>query len=280
LTPALPHADRARWPRRLAIALGLVALLLGGAVAMLPWLMDSAAVRRVIEREISARAGGKVGYDSLALRLLPRPRAEIRGARVQDAGALAGHAALLDVELSLAALLRGVGGSFRVRGRGGRIQYTRLGPKILALEHVAERVEAEDAAHVVSRGLDFTGIAVVGTLDAGRARLERFTLDSRLLGIGLTGEIDLAGGELALRGVVAPFGNVTSTLRRVPLVGRLFGARIVGVPFSVRGDWRDPRVIPLGPEAIAGSFVDLLSRALNAPIQLLNPFIRSRERAP
>ena len=177
-------------------------------------------------------------------------------------------------------LAQRLSGTFRATGRGGRIQYTKLAPKILALEPVAERMKAEHVAEVAARGLDFTRVAAVGTLDAGRVRLERFTLDSWVLGLGLTGEIDLAEGQLGLRGVVAPLGNVTGALRRVPVVGRLFGARIVGVPFSVSGDWHDPRVTPLGPEAIAGTFVDLLSRTLNAPIRLLRPLLPSRERAP
>ena len=46
------------------------------------------------------------------------------------------------------------------------------------------------------------------------------------------------------------------------------------------GDWRDPRVLPLGPEAIAGSFVDLLARTLNAPIVLVNPLFTFPERTP
>jgi len=169
--------------------------------------------------------------------------------------------------------------SFRARGRAGRIQYTKLGPKILTLEPVAERIEADVAADIQARGLDFREISVVGTLDGGSARLERFTLDSRALGIGLTGTVDLAEGQLGLRGVIAPFARTTSALRRVPLVGRLVGSRIIGVPFSVSGDWHDPRVTPLGPEAIAGTLVDVLGWAVNAPIQLLNPF-RSRNRLP
>ena len=94
------------------------------------------------------------------------------------------------------------------------------------------------------------------------------------------GSIDLAAGELAFRGVVAPFGSATAKLRRIPVLGRLFGARIVGVPFSVTGDWHDPRVQLLSPDAIAGSMLDLLGRALNAPIQLLNPNRPSRQRTP
>ena len=139
-------------------------------------------------------------------------------------------------------------------------------------------MRADQATLVAGRGLDYTEIAVAATLDLGRARVEHFTLDGPTLGIGMTGEIDLDEGRLALRGVVAPFGEATAALRRVPLLGRLFGARIVGVPFSVNGDWRDPRVLPLGPGAIAGSFLDLLTRTLNAPIELLSPPSTPEER--
>jgi hypothetical protein len=180
----------------------------------------------------------------------------------------------------LGELVSQLDGRFQARGRGGRIQYTTLGPKILELAPVAEQLEAHEAAEARARGLDYREVLVRGTFDAGRVRLDRFTLDARMLGIGLTGEIDLVEEQLSLRGVAAPFGNVTGVLRRIPVVGRVFGARIVGVPFSVSGHWHDPRVIPLGPGAIAGSFVDLLGRVLNAPIQLLNPLLPSRERAP
>jgi hypothetical protein len=171
-------------------------------------------------------------------------------------------------------------GSLRARSRNGRIEYGRLWPKLVEIDSVAEQMEPEDTAELVARGLAYREAAVVVTLDPGRARIDRFTLDSRALGVGMTGSIDLDAGELALRGVVAPFGSATASLRRIPLLGRLFGARIIGVPFSVSGDWHDPRVRPLGPEAIAGSMLDLLGRFLNAPIQLLNPLLPRRDRLP
>ena len=192
----------------------------------------------------------------------------------------------LDVDAEYAAsgptaeLVQRLRGSFRGRGRAGRIQYTKLGPKILALEPVAERMEADVAQDIETRGLTFREIAVAGTLEAGRVQIERLTLDSRVLGLGLTGTVDIADGQLALRGVIAPFSRATAPLRRLPLVGRLVGGNLVGIPFSVSGDWHDPRVTPLGPEAIAGSLVDVLGWAVNAPIRLLNPFFRSRDRWP
>ena len=178
-----------------------------------------------------------------------------------------------------AELAQRLSGSLRARGRAGRIEYGTLWPKLIEIESVAEQMAAEETALLVARGLDYREVAVVATLDPGRIRIDRFTLDARALGIGMTGSIDLIAGELALRGVVAPFGNATASLRRIPVLGRLFGARIFGVPFSVSGDWHDPRVRPLGPEAIAGTMLDLLRRALNAPIRLLDPRA-SRDRVP
>jgi hypothetical protein len=192
----------------------------------------------------------------------------------------------LDVDAEYAAsgptdeLARRLRASVRARGRAGRIQYTRLGPKILALEPVAERMDADAVEDIAARGLTFRDITVAGTLDAGRFQVERLTLDSRVLGLGLTGAVDIAEGQLALRGVIAPFSRATAPLRRVPLVGRLVGGNLVGIPFSVSGDWHDPRVTPLGPEAIAGTLVDVLGWAVNAPIRLLNPFRQSRDRLP
>src|SRR5262249_8591407 len=192
----------------------------------------------------------------------------------------------LDVDAEYAAsgptdeLLHRFRGSFRGRARSGRIQYTKLGPKILAREPVADRMEDDVTQDIAARGLDFRSIDVAGTIEADRLQLERLTLNSRVLGLGLTGAVDLAEGQVALRGVIAPFSRLTAPLRRIPLVGRLVGGNLVGVPFSASGDWHDPRVTPLGPEAIAGALVDVLGWAVNAPIRLLNPFRPSRDRFP
>ena len=76
-------------------------LLLGGAVVLVPLLVDSAAVRAAIEREVSRRVGGKVRYDSIGLRLFPIPRAETRGISFHDPDPATARAALLRVKVSL-----------------------------------------------------------------------------------------------------------------------------------------------------------------------------------
>jgi len=175
---------------------------------------------------------------------------------------------------------RQLSGTFQGTARDGRIKHPSV-PRILAREVVAARVNPDEAALATARGLDYSAISVAGRLSPGRVQIERSTLDGPLLGIGMTGEIDLDAGQVDLRGVVAPFGQATAAARRIPVFGRLFGgARIVGAPFNVTGDWRDPRVLPLAPSAIAGSLLDLLRATFNAPIELISPLFTSPERAP
>jgi len=162
---------------------------------------------------------------------------------------------------------RQLSGTFQGTARNGRIKHPSV-PRILSREVVAARVNPDEAALATTRGLDYSAINVTGRLSPGRVQIERSTLDGPMLGIGMTGEIDLDAGQLDLRGVVAPFGEATAAARRIPLFGRLFRARIVGAPFSVTGDWRDPRVQPLAPSAIAASLLDLLRATFNAPIEL------------
>jgi hypothetical protein len=43
----------------------------------------------------------------------------------------------------------------------------------------------------------------------------------------------------------------------IPILGAMFNTRLVGIPVSVTGDWRDPTVVP-------------------APVELLDPFLGTR----
>ena len=62
-------------------------------------------------------------------------------------------------------------------------------------------------------------------------------------------------------------------MQHVPIIGRIFGARVLGIPLSVTGDLDDPRVVPLGPAAIGQSVVNLLGAVVKMPIDLIDPFV-------
>ena len=103
-------------------------------------------------------------------------------------------------------------------------------------------------SELLASGLDYSELAA-GTLDAGLVASSG-TLNAAALGLAMTGEIDIPGGQVDMRGIVAPFNRIQGVLEHVPIIGRIFGARVIGIPLSVTGDLDDPRVVPLGPAAI------------------------------
>jgi AsmA-like C-terminal region len=177
------------------------------------------------------------------------------------------------------ALARTATGSFRFTARDGRIQRAPAITRILSLDTVSSLLRARPA-ELMERGLEYTEIDLAGTLDAGRVSIDRGTLDSPALGMAMRGEIDVFAERVDMRGIVAPFGDVHDVVRRIPVVGRVLGTRVVGVPLSVTGDLHDPRVVPLAPAAIGDTVVNLLGAVVRTPIDLLDPFVGRPQRAP
>jgi hypothetical protein len=176
-------------------------------------------------------------------------------------------------------LARTAQGSFRFTARDGEILRAPALARMLALDAVAGTLRARPS-DLMAQGLDYSELAIAGTLDAGRVQITSGTLNAAALGLAMTGEIDLPGERIDLRGVIAPFNRVQSVMRHVPIVGGIFGARVIGIPVSVSGELRDPRVVPLGPAAVGQSVVNLLGAVVKTPIDLLDPFLGRREPAP
>ena len=104
-------------------------------------------------------------------------------------------------------------------------------------------------------------------------RVESGTLNAAALGLAMTGEVDVPAGQIDMRGIVAPLNRIQQVMQHVPIIGGIFGARVLGIPLSVTGDLDDPRVVPLGPAAIGQSVVNLLGAVVKMPIDLVDPFV-------
>ena len=161
-------------------------------------------------------------------------------------------------------------GSLRALARDGSVEHANAVTRILKVDGVSTRLDKQPS-ELTARGLRFSEITIEGTFDAGKARVERVTMDSPAVGIALSGEVDLYTGQMSLRGLAAPFGNIATIVKRVPLVGRVFGTHIVGIPISLTGDIRDPEVVPLGPAAVGQNIVNLMGAVIKAPIDLIDP---------
>jgi hypothetical protein len=191
----------------------------------------------------------------------------------------------LDLEADLSAsgppdaLVRNARGAFRLTARDGQIQKAPAMARVLTLDSVAGALRARPS-ELMARGLDYSELAVAGSIDAGRVRMTSGTLNAEALGFAWTGEIDVPAGRIHVNGIVAPFGRLHGVAQHVPIVGQLFGTRVVGIPVSITGDLHDPRVVPLGPAAIGESVVNLLGAVVKMPVDLLDPFVGRLQRAP
>lgn len=166
-------------------------------------------------------------------------------------------------------LLRTARGSFRFSSRSGRIYHAEGINRTLAVGEVASRLDAEPPK-LMAQGLEYEEIALAGSLESGRVRLDQGTLDSPRVGLTVRGDITLADGSLALQGLVAPFGAVHRAARRVPVLGRVIGATLVVVPVAITGTVSDPQVKVLSAAAVGATLVNLMSARFLLPIDLLD----------
>ena len=70
-----------RW---LLVAAGALLLVVVGALAALPWLVDTPKVQAYISQQASQALGRPVRFASLSIELLPRPAVRLRGLSVAD----------------------------------------------------------------------------------------------------------------------------------------------------------------------------------------------------
>ena len=164
-------------------------------------------------------------------------------------------------------------GSARVRARDGRIGAAPALTGVLKLEDVNERLTASEL-DATGEGMRYTTIELDARLAGPRALIDRAVLESPAINIVAQGEVGIADGKVALTGIALPIVN--SLLRRVPIVGRVIGDPIVGIPFSVTGDVGNPQVTRTGASAIAGALLNTLQSVVSLPIQLLGAGVGAR----
>lgn len=83
------------------------AILLAAALVVGPRLIELPSVKARIEQQVSALARGSIAWDRLEARILPSPRAVLRGGRVDVAGRVSGTVDEIHAHIALAPLLAG-----------------------------------------------------------------------------------------------------------------------------------------------------------------------------
>jgi uncharacterized protein YhdP len=164
------------------------------------------------------------------------------------------------------ALLTSSRGSVRLRARDGRVGGVRALTGVLEVDEVSRRLSKAELDSS-REGIGYTAIEIDARLAGEKLIIDRALFESGGLNVAMQGEVGLRDRQAALTGVALPIVN--TILRNVPIVGRVIGDPVIGIPISVTGDISDPKVSRIGAGAIAGALVNTLQAVVSLPVQLL-----------
>jgi hypothetical protein len=167
-------------------------------------------------------------------------------------------------------LLSNLEGPLAFHARNGKVMKWALLGNILSFESIA-RLLAKGGPRMDEGGFDYRDLTMRGRVAGGRFELGEGAFDSPALGLAMKGSIGLDGRDAQLMVLVAPFGRIDWMVRRVPIVGYVVGGSLTSIPVGVRGDMRDPQIVPLSPVAVTSELAGIFERTFKLPGRLLTP---------
>jgi hypothetical protein len=102
-------------------------------------------------------------------------------------------------------------------------------------------------------------------------------MDGNTLTLTGKGTIDLNNNALDLTLLVAPLKTVDRLVDKIPLVGDIIGD-IISIPFGVKGDVKDPKVVPLSPSAIGADLMGIMLKTLKLPVKIFQPILPNNKK--
>ena len=167
-------------------------------------------------------------------------------------------------------LLRNLTGAASAEARDGEVGQMELLGRILSMRNFDD-IGGMMQNHRDARGLRYRSFTVRGHFKGGQFLVEESVFDSDAVRLVSTGEIGIAEPDTQLTVLVGILGQVDRVIAGIPLLGRVLGGTLLALPVSVRGDIRDPVVVPLGPHAVSDRLVGILGRTIKAPVELVAP---------
>jgi hypothetical protein len=203
----------------------------------------------------------------------------------QDPGSL--FACLLDTDMNMTGnldfkgqimgrakpedLVRSLRGNFEFLARDGRIYRSNLLLKILALVNVTEIFRGK-YPDLGKEEFAYDSFTLKADLQEGKLILKEAILDGSSMELVGQGEVDFMAETMDLTVLVAPLKTIDFAVKKIPLVRSILGGTLLSIPVRVRGDLRDPTVMPLSASAVGSELTDIMKRAFRLPIKVVHPF--------
>jgi hypothetical protein len=187
----------------------------------------------------------------------------------------------LEAESAVADLGRSVSGDLSLSASEGRIHSFGILAKIFALLNLTEIYRGQ-LPDLSGEGFAYETMTIVADVEESKLMMRECTVEAPSMGLACEGEIDLAGREMDLVVLVAPFRTVDRIVKHIPIVGGIMGGKLISIPFRAKGELGNPAVIPLSPTAVGSGVLGILERTLKLPITLMEPLFsnsKSEEKA-
>jgi hypothetical protein len=160
----------------------------------------------------------------------------------------------------------------------GKVEKSAFLSAILAQESVKSFL-AKEAQRMDERGFEYSEIVMRGRFGGGRCYIEEGLFDSPTLDVAAKGSVGVDGRDAQLTVLVVPFSRIQWLVRKVPILGYVFGGTLTSIPLGVSGDIHDPRVVPLSATALASQLLGIFERTFKLPGKLVTPLQEASEPA-
>jgi uncharacterized protein YhdP len=175
-------------------------------------------------------------------------------------------------------LLQSLQGNFELEATKGQFERESTVIKVLTVLNIrdiffGERYELDQ------KGAAYDSIKVKGNLQGSKFMMKEMVMNAPWMKLVAQGDIDPIRQEIDLTLILAPLKTVDQIVSHIPIVGYILGGDFISIPVRVRGDLKDPQIIPLSPSVVGEELLGVMKRTLTVPFKLIQPVMpRSKEK--
>jgi len=166
-------------------------------------------------------------------------------------------------------LMQNLRGEFELVAQDGHIHRAETLARIFALLNLTEVFIRQDT-DMGKQGLPYDSINVRADLKEGNLIIKEAILTGPSVEIAAHGRLQLVDEKIDLAVLVAPHRLVDRVVQVLPIVGRILGGTLIAYPVGVRGDLKNPNVIPLAPGAIGADLFGIMKRTVTLPVSMVD----------
>jgi hypothetical protein len=175
-------------------------------------------------------------------------------------------------------LLKSLQGNFDLEATKGRLDRESTVIKVLTVLNITDIFFGKNL-ELMQKGAPYDSLKMQGNLQSGKFMMKEVVMDAPWMKMAAQGDIDLIHQKIDLTMILAPLKTVDQIISHIPIAGYILGSDFISIPVRVRGDLKDPEIIPLPPSAIGEGLLGVMKRTLTFPFKLFQPVMpRSGEK--